>query len=109
MAKARGAYLYAGDLFKRLDLSWGELVELAEKPEKVLERLKREIEALMGPVKSLRLRKAVVAESGEAVVEYVAELVSENVSGEASVKIVYAENPAEALREFYKQERREKV
>jgi hypothetical protein len=28
----RRAYLYAGDLFKPLSLSWGELVELAEKP-----------------------------------------------------------------------------
>jgi hypothetical protein len=33
----RETYLYAGDLFKPLDLSWGELVELAEKPEAVLE------------------------------------------------------------------------
>jgi chaperonin GroEL (HSP60 family) len=101
----RRAYLYAGDLFKPLDLSWGELVELAEKPEAVLERFKREIEELAGPVKSLKLRKAVVAGSG-AVVEYVAELAGEKVSGEASVKIVYAENPAKALEEFFERERK---
>ena len=101
----RRAYLYAGDLFKPLDLSWGELVELAERPEAVLERFRREIEELAGPVKSLKLRKAVVAGSGEAVIEYMAELAGEKVSGEASVKIVYAENPARALREFYERER----
>jgi len=101
----RRAYLYAGDLFKPLDLSWGELVELAERPEAVLERFRREIEELAGPVRSLKLRKAVVAGSGEAVVEYVAELAGGRASGEASVKIVYAENPARALREFYERER----
>jgi hypothetical protein len=31
------------------------------------------------------------------------------VSGEASVKIIYAEDPARALREFYERERRETV
>jgi uncharacterized hydantoinase/oxoprolinase family protein len=102
----RRAYLYAGDLFKPLDLSWGELVELAERPEAVLERFRREIEELAGPVRSLRLRKAVVAGSGEAVVEYAAELAGGRASGEASVKIVYAEDPARALREFYERERR---
>jgi hypothetical protein len=101
----RRAYLYAGDLFKPLDLSWGELVELAERPEAVLERFKREIEELAGPVKSLKLRKAVVAGSGEAVVEYLAELAGGKASGEASVKIVYAEDPARTLREFYERER----
>jgi chaperonin GroEL (HSP60 family) len=105
----RRAYLYAGDVFRPLDLSWGELVELAERPEAVLERFRREIEELAGPVKSLKLRKAVVAGSGEAVVEYIAELAGEKVSGEASVKIVYAEDPAKALREFYERERREAV
>jgi hypothetical protein len=45
----RRAYLYAGDLFKPLDLSWGELVELAERPEAVLERFRREIEGLVAP------------------------------------------------------------
>jgi hypothetical protein len=44
---------------------------------------------------------AAVAGSGEAVVEYVAELAGEKASGEASVKIVYAEDPAKALKEFY--------
>jgi chaperonin GroEL (HSP60 family) len=102
----RRAYLYAGDLFRPLDLSWGELVELAERPEAVLERFGREIEELAGPVKSLKLRKAVVAGSGEAVVEYIAELAGEKASGEASVKIVYAEDPARALREFYEREKR---
>jgi hypothetical protein len=102
----RRAYLYAGDLFKPLDLSWGELVELAEKPEAVLERFGREIEELAGPVKSLKLRKAMVSGSGEAVVEYIAELAGEKVSGEASVKIVYAENPAKALEEFFERERK---
>jgi hypothetical protein len=53
----------------------------------------------------LKLRKAVVAGSGEAVVEYIAELAGEKASGEASVKIVYAENPAKALRAFYERER----
>ena len=101
----RRAYLYAGDLFKPLDLSWGELVELTERPEAVLKRFRREIEELAGPVRSLRLRKAAVTGSGEAVVEYVAELAGEKASGEASVKIVYAEDPARALREFYGQER----
>ena len=103
----RRAYLYAGDIFRPLDLSWGELVELAEKPEAVLERFRREVEELAGPVKSLKLRKAVVAGSSEAVVEYIAELAGEKASGEASVKIVYAENPMKALREFYERERRE--
>jgi hypothetical protein len=56
-------------------------------------------------VRSLKLRKAVVAGSGEAVVEYAAELAGEKASGEASVKIIYAEDPARALREFYEQER----
>jgi hypothetical protein len=102
----RRAYLYAGDLFKPLDLSWGELVELAEKPEAVLERFRREIEELAGPVRSLKLRKAAVVESGEAVVEYVAELAGGMASGEASVKIVYAEDPAKALEEFYEREKR---
>jgi hypothetical protein len=60
-------------------------------------------------VRSLRLRKAVVAGSGEAIVEYVAELAGKKASGEASVKIVYAEDPARALREFYERERREAV
>ena len=102
----RRAYLYAGDLFKPLDLSWGELVELAERPEAVLERFRREVEELAGPVRNLKLRKAMVAGSGEAVVEYVAELAGEKVSGEASVKIVYAENPAKALEEFFERERK---
>jgi phosphoserine phosphatase len=84
----RRAYLCAGDLFKPLDLSWGELVELAERPEAVLERFRREVEELAGSVKSLKLRKAVVTGSGEAVVEYVAELAGEKASGEASVKII---------------------
>ena len=101
----RRAYLYAGDVFKQLDLSWGELVELAERPEAVLERFRREIEELAGSVKSLKLRKAMVAGGGEAVVEYIAELAGEKASGEASVKIVYAEDPAKALREFYERER----
>jgi chaperonin GroEL (HSP60 family) len=103
----RRAYLYAGDVFKPLDLSWGELVELAERPEAVLERFGREIEELAGPVRSLKLRKMVVAGGGEAVVEYLAELAGGMASGEASVKIVYAEDPAKALREFYERERRE--
>jgi len=68
----RRAYLYAGDVFKPLNLSWGKLVELAERPEEVLERFGREIEELAGPVRSLKLRKAMVAGSGETVVEYVA-------------------------------------
>ena len=103
----RRAYLYAGDVFKPLDLSWGELVELAERPEAVLERFRGEIEELAGPVRSLKLRKMVVAGGGEAVVEYLAELAGGMASGEASVKIVYAEDPAKALREFYERERRE--
>jgi hypothetical protein len=72
----------------------------------VLERFRREIEELAGSVKSLKLRKAVVTGSCEAVVEYVAELAGEKASGEASVKIVYAEDPARALREFYERERK---
>jgi hypothetical protein len=91
-------------VFKPLDLSWGELVELAERPEAVLERFRREVEELAGPVRSLRLRKAMVAVSGETVVEYIAELAGERVSGEASVKIVYAEDPTKALEEFYERE-----
>jgi len=47
----------------------------------------------------------VVAGSGEAVVEYVAELAGEKTSGE--VKIVYAENPAKAQGEFYERGQRE--
>jgi hypothetical protein len=47
-----------------------------------------------------------VAGGGEAVIEYVAELAGGMVSGEASVKIVYAEDPAKALMEFYERERR---
>jgi hypothetical protein len=39
------------------------------------------------------------------VVEYVAELAGGRASGEASVKIIYAEDPARALREFYERER----
>jgi hypothetical protein len=35
------------------------------------------------------------------VVEYVAELAGGKAGGEASVKIMYAEDPAKALREFY--------
>lgn len=46
-----------------------------------------------------------VAGSGEAVVEYIAELAGGKARGEASVKIIYAENPAKALREFYERER----
>jgi hypothetical protein len=42
-----------------------------------------------------------VAGSGEAMVEYIAELAGGKASGEASVKIVYAEDPAKALKEFY--------
>jgi hypothetical protein len=75
----RRAYLYAGDLFKLLDLSWGELVELAERPEAVLERFRGEVEELAGPVGSFRLRKAVVAGGGEAVVEYVARALCKHV------------------------------
>jgi chaperonin GroEL (HSP60 family) len=101
----RRAYLYAGDLFKPLDQSWGELIELAERLEAVLERFRREVEELAGPVKSMKLRKAVVAGGGEAVVEYIAELAGEKASGEASVKIIYAEDPAKALEEFYEGER----
>jgi undecaprenyl pyrophosphate synthase len=92
-------------VFKPLDLSWGELVELAERPGTVLERFGRRVEELVGPVKSLKLRKAAVAGGRETVVEYVAELAGEKASGEASVKIVYAEDPARALREFYERER----
>jgi hypothetical protein len=44
---------------------------------------------------------------GEAVVEYVAERVGERARGEASVKIVCAEDPARVLREFYERELRE--
>jgi hypothetical protein len=47
----------------------------------------------------------VVAGSGEAVIEYLAERAGEKASGEASVKIIYAEDPAKALREFYERER----
>ena len=64
-----------------------------------------EIQELAGPVKSLKLRKAVVAGGGEAVVEYIVELAGGKVSGEASVKIIYAEDPAKALEEFYERER----
>jgi hypothetical protein len=35
------------------------------------------------------------------VVEYVAELAGGKAGGEASVKIMYAEDPAKALEEFY--------
>ena len=38
-------------------------------------------------------------------VEYIAELAGGMASGEASVKIVYAEDPARALKEFYERER----
>jgi hypothetical protein len=70
----------------------------------VLERFRREVEELAGPVKSLRLRKAAVSGSGEAVIEYVAELAGGVASGKTSVKIVYAEDPARALEEFYERE-----
>jgi hypothetical protein len=56
-------------------------------------------------VRSLKLRKAAVTGNGDAVVEYVAELAGGRASGEASVKIIYAEDPARALREFYERER----
>jgi len=39
------------------------------------------------------------------VVEYIVELAGGKVSGEASVKIIYAEDPAKALEEFYERER----
>ena len=39
-------------------------------------------------------------------VEYVAELAGGRASGEASVKIISAGDPARALREFYEQERK---
>jgi hypothetical protein len=103
----RRAYLYAGDLFRPLDLSWGELVELAERPEAVLERFRREIEELLGcRVAGLRFFKAVALEGGGAVVEYLAALEGPMAGGEASVKLIYAEDSVKALGEYYEREKR---
>jgi hypothetical protein len=96
-----GVYLYAGDLFKPLNLLWDELMELARNPAALLERLRPEVEGLLGcRVAELKPFKAMVGESGS-VAEYIAVL---EASGEASVKLIYAEDPVEALREYYEWE-----
>jgi hypothetical protein len=100
-------YLYAGDLFRPLNLAWGELVGLAEDPAALLERLRPEVEGLLGcRVARLEPLKAMVSESGDAVAEYLAVLEGPMASGEASVKLIHAENPVKALREYYEWERR---
>jgi hypothetical protein len=50
--------------------------------------------------------KAMVSESGDAVAEYLAVLEGPMASGEVSVKLIHAENPVKALREYYEWERR---
>ena len=73
----------------------------------LLERLRPEVEGLLGcRVARLEPFKAMVSESGDAVAEYLAVLEGPMASGEASVKLIHAENPVEALREYYEWERR---
>jgi hypothetical protein len=102
----RRVYLYAGDLFKPLDLPWGELAGLVGDPAALLARLRLEVEELLGcRVAGLELFKAVALEGG-AVVEYLAALEDPIAGGEVSVKLIYAEDPVKALSEYYERERR---
>jgi len=97
-------FLYAGDVFRPLRLSLGELLEAWERDRLGLFELVRgEVERELGEVVGVRLLGAFLDPSSmTAVVEYVVELAR---GGETSVKVVHAEEPGRALMEYYRAER----
>jgi len=97
-------YLYVGDVFRPLQLSLRDVLEAWERDRLgPLELVRDEVEAELGVVKGVRLLGAFLDPSSmTAVVEYLVELTE---GGEASVKIVCAEDPGRALMEYYRAER----
>ncbi|PLJ77125.1 hypothetical protein [Infirmifilum sp. SLHALR2] len=98
------AFLYVGDVFKPLQLSLDEFLEAWEGDKMALFELVRgEVERELGEVRGVRLLGAFLEPSSmTAVVEYLVELAR---GGEASVKLVHAEDPGRALMEYYRAER----
>ncbi|RLE88563.1 MAG: hypothetical protein DRJ67_01660 [Thermoprotei archaeon] len=104
-------YLYIGDLFKPLPLSFSEILEAWEEDVmKPFELVRGHVEEELGEVSGARLYGAYLnPETMTAVIEYMVDFEGEKVMGVYSVKIVHAENPQKAMMEYHKAEREGKL
>ena len=98
---AMGAFIYVHDAFIPIDLTLDRMVELFEEGS-LFKAIEGVVEHYVGGVKGVRLYGSYFnPASGVAVVEYMVEARE----GEVGVKVVYAEDPAKALTEYYEAER----
>lgn len=98
------SYVYLMDRIFRVDLGFGELVEMFEKDyREPLNYVRSIVEEQVGKVKGVRKYAVFIdRDSGVAVLEYIV-LID---SGEISVKIVHAVNPRTALMAYYDAEKK---
>ena len=91
------------DLFKPLDINLSELIELVEnRPEKLFEKIRSHVEKKLGEIRKVSVYNVYFnPETMTIVVEYLIE----HANGESSLKIIYSDNPAEGLKEYYDYEK----
>jgi len=98
-------YLYFMDQFRKIDLTLGEVIDLFDRnPKEILNKVKSIIEELLEcSIDDYSLGKIYYDPSkGEAVIEYFIRCKL----GELSAKLIFSENPVEALKNFYDKEQK---
>jgi len=101
----RKAYLYIMDKFIPLIISPSEFLELAtDNPLKLFKSIKSIVEGEVGQIYDVRVYgRFFDSENMDVVIEY---LVRCRI-GEVSAKIIYSNDPSQALVRYYRKERRE--
>ena len=102
--KKHRLYLYFMDLFKPLNISLADILELAERnPLALFNTVKKHIEQELGDIKDVKVYKRYFnPERMDIVVEYFVECKM----GEVSVKLVYTDNLSRTLEEYYRSEKK---
>jgi len=93
------AWLYVFDEFRSLDIEPPVLFELArDDPLRLFDYVREVVEDYVKEIKSVRVfRKFFDPETFDLVVEYIVECEA----GTVSIKIIYSDRPAEALKKYH--------
>ena len=99
-------YVYYMDTFKPIDMDVDELLKLAERdPLEIFNSIKEILDDL-GEIKDVQVYNMFFnPKTLELIIEYIVHC---NI-GTVSIKIIYSDNPIEALRRYYEHERKSKM
>ena len=107
----RSTYIYILDGFKKLPISFSDILEAWEEDRmKPFKLVRKDVEEELGRILGVKLYGAYFnPEKMVAVIEYMVEFQGKGSSGVYGVKIVHAEYPELALIEYYKAEKEGKL